>query len=112
MAERTRKIQIKFFVTPEEKEYILQKQKSGNISSLSAYLRKMAIDGKVICSDNFSMKDFKETNHFISAVSRNINQIVKKIHGLGTVYDDDLKEHKKFMEEIWQLQKSILSKLR
>ena len=53
MAERTRKIQIKFFVTPEEKEYILQKQKSANISSLSAYLRKMAIDGKVICSDNF-----------------------------------------------------------
>ena len=112
MAERTRKIQIKFFVTREEKEYILQKQKSANISSLSAYLRKMAIDGKVICSDNFSMKDFKETNHFISAISRNINQIVKKIHGFGTVYDDDLKEIKKLMEEIWQLQKSILSKLR
>lgn len=48
MAERSRKIQIIFFVTPEEKEYILQKQKSANISSLSAYLRKMAIDGKVM----------------------------------------------------------------
>ena len=112
MAERTRKIQIKFFVTPEEKEYILQKQKSANISSLSAYLRKMSIDGKVICTDDFSMKDFKETNHFISAVSRNINQIVKKIHGFGTVCDDDLRELKRLMEEVWQLQKSILSKLR
>ena len=58
------------------------------------------------------MKDFKETNHFISAVSRNINQIVKKIHGFGTVYDDDLRELKQLMEEIWQLQKYILSKLR
>ena len=111
MAERTRKIQIKFFVTPEEKEYILQKQKSANISSLSAYLRKMAIDGKVICSDNLSAKDMKESNHFIGAISRNINQIIKKIHGFGTVHDDDVRELKKQMEEIWQLQKSILSRL-
>ena len=45
MANRTRKIQVKFYVTEEEKTLIEQKMKQLHTERLGAYLRKMAIDG-------------------------------------------------------------------
>lgn len=93
-------------VTEDERNFIIAKQKASKISSINAYLKKMAIDGEIKVID---FSELKKTNAEIGAISRNINQLVKKIHGYGTVYDEDLNQIKKLMEDIWQLQKSILS---
>ncbi len=40
------------------------------------------------------------------------NQIAARANSTGIIYIDDIEEIKKKQEEIWQLQKSILSNLR
>ena len=56
MANRTRKIQVKFYVTEEEKALIEQKMKQLHTERLGAYLRKMAIDGYVIYVDTADIR--------------------------------------------------------
>lgn len=45
MAKRTRNVPVLFWVSPQEMELIRQKMAQFGTDNLSAYLRKMAIDG-------------------------------------------------------------------
>ncbi len=109
MANRKRNIQMKFWVTAEEKELIDEKMKLLPTQRYGAYLRKMAIDGYIICTDT---TDIKEMNKILSAISRNINQIAKRLNAGAPVYAADIQEIKERQDEIWQLQRHILSKQR
>lgn len=51
MAERKREIQVKFWVTPEEKKMIRKKMILSKTANMGAYLRKMAIDGIIVNTD-------------------------------------------------------------
>ena len=105
MANRKRDIQIKFWVTEEEKTLIEEKMKLLPTQRYGAYLRKMAIDGYIIYTDT---ADIKEMNRALSAIGRNINQIAKRLNVGGTAYEADIQEIKERLDEIWQLQRRIL----
>ena len=109
MADRKRKIQMKFWVTEEEKALIEEKMKQLPTRRYGAYLRKMAMDGYIIYTDT---ADIKAMNKELSAIGRNINQIAKRLHAGGTVYEADLQEIRERLDEIWQLQRRILSNQR
>lgn len=109
MANRKRNIQMKFWVTEEEKDLIDQKMKLLPTRRYGKYLRKMAIDGYIIYTDT---TDIKEMNQILGAISRNINQIAKRINYSGRVYPEDMEEIKKRLDEIWQLQRALLLKQR
>ena len=76
MANRKRNIQIKFWVTEEEKQLIEEKMAQLQTKRIGAYLRKMAIDGYIIQVDT---TDIKEMTRALSAIGRNINQIAKRL---------------------------------
>lgn len=106
MANRKRNIQMKFYVTEEEKQLIEQKMQQLPTQRYGAYLRKMAIDGYIIYMDTTDIKAFTAE---IGAIGRNINQIAKRINAGGTVYQADIQEIRERLDEIWQLQRRILS---
>ena len=108
MANRKRDIQMKFWVTEDEKTLIEEKMKLLPTQRYGAYLRKMAIDGYIIYTDT---ADIKEMNRALSAIGRNINQIAKRLNVGGTAYEADIQEIKERLDEIWQLQRRILSNL-
>lgn len=108
MSNRLRKTMLTFYVTDEEKEFIKHKMSLMNITNMSAYLRKMAIDGRLIQVD---YSQFDNISEQLTGVSRNINQIAKRINATDTVYAGDMKEIKQKQEEIWQLLNSIESQL-
>ena len=108
MANRKRNIQMKFWVTEEEKSLIDQKMKLLPTQRYGKYLRKMAIDGYIIYTDT---TDIKEMNQILGAISRNINQIAKRVNAGGSVYQADIQEIQERLEEIWQLQRRILLSL-
>ena len=56
MNGRKRKIQIKFYVTEEERALIEQKMKLVPTQNMAAYLRKIAIDGYIIQTDHSDIK--------------------------------------------------------
>jgi hypothetical protein len=108
MANRERKNQIKFYVNDEERRLIEDKMNEVGIRNMGAYLRKMAIDGHIFILDNMPLK---EMNTNMTRFSSNMNQIAKRINSTNTIYTEDMEEMKEMMKELWQLQKSILSKL-
>ena len=109
MANRKRDIQMKFWVTEEEKTMIEEKMKLLPTLRYGAYLRKMAIDGYIIYTDT---ADIKAMNKELSAIGRNINQIAKRLNAGDFAYDADIQEIKERLDEIWQLQRRILSNQR
>ena len=90
MVNRKRNIQMKFWVTEEEKRLIEE---------------KMAIDGYIIQVDT---TDIKEMTRALSAIGRNINQIAKRLNAGGPAYQADMEEIRERMDQIWQLQRRIL----
>lgn len=56
MNGRKRKVQIKFYVTEEERALIEQKMKLVPTQNMAAYLRKIAIDGYIIQTDHSDIK--------------------------------------------------------
>ena len=109
MANRRRKIVLKCPVTEEERRLIELKMKQVHTNQIGAYLRKMAIDGFVIYTDTTNIK---EMNWQLHKIGVNINQIAKKVNTTGAIYSDDIKELKERLEEIWQLQRTIVLSLR
>ena len=105
MDNRKRNIQMKFYVTEEEKRLIDEKMKQLPIRQYGAYFRKMAIDGYILVVDR---SDTKEYIRQLQAVSRNINQIAKRANATGAVYEQDIADIKKAVYEIWQLQRRTL----
>ena len=109
--KRVRDDLIKFYVLPEEKELIELKMKMTKYKSMSAYLRQAACYNKVIVKQ-YDFGDFKQMNKELNAIGVNINQLVARVNSTDNVYKEDLEFLKEKVQEIWQLQKSILSKLR
>ena len=70
MQNRTRNVQIKFWVTEEERNLIKQKMALLPTQRIGAYMRKMAIDGLIIYTDT---TDIKEMNKELQAIGKNIN---------------------------------------
>ncbi len=106
MENRKRNIQMKFYVTEEEKQLIDEKMAQLPTRRYGAYLRKMAIDGYIIYTDTTDIKAFTAE---LSAIGRNINQIAKRLNAGGPAYQADIQEIRERLDEIWQLQRRILS---
>ena len=104
MAIRVIKHMINFYVDDDELAAIRLKMEKINMTNQSLYLRKMALEGRIIKVD-YSV--FNDIGNSISGVSRNINQIAKRINATDNIYAEDMKQIKQKQEEIWQLLKSI-----
>lgn len=109
MANRKRSIQMKFYVTEDEKRLIDEKMAQLPTRRYGAYLRKMAIDGYIIYTDTADIKAFTTE---LSAIGRNINQIARRVNAGAPAYQADMEEIKERLDEIWQLQRRILSNQR
>ena len=108
MQNRTRNIQIKFWVTEKERELIRKKMSQLPTQNIGAYMRKMAIDGLIIYTDT---SDIREMNKELHSIGININQIAKRANETNSIYGDDISELKEKLNDIWKLQRTILLKL-
>ena len=104
----TKDISMHFWVSQEEYDLILKNMALSGSTNLSAFLRKMAIDGMVIRLD---MPEIKELLKLLRRANANINQIAKHLHETGRVYDTDLEEILEYQKEIYKWQNEILTRL-
>lgn len=103
MHKRQRNILIRFFVTAEEKKEIRKRMILSKTSNMSAFLRKMAMDGYILNVDTTYQKKIFEEMHKIGV---NVNQLVKLANTTGTATPQDVKELKGMINEIWRILKS------
>ena len=108
MAKRKRDVPVLFYVSKDEMALIQQKMQAFGTSNMSAYLRKMAIDGYVLKLD---LPELKELVSLLRRWSNNLNQLTHRVHQTGRVYDADLQELTTQQETIWDGVKQILRQL-
>jgi len=102
-----RQIQIKFRVTEAERDLIYEKMRLLNTNNLAAYLRKIAIDGYVINTDN---SDLKAIAAEMQKIGVNINQIARRVNSSTRIYEQDFDEMKRGIDDIWRLLRLSLSR--
>ena len=108
MANRKRNIEIRFRVTPEEKILIQKKSEQASTTNLSAYLRKIAIDGYVL---KLEIPELKEIISLLRYSSNNLNQLTRRAHEVGRIYDSDLEDIQRNQEKLWDAMNTIIRSL-
>lgn len=105
---RKRSIRMRFYVTPEERTIIEEKMALLGTANLSAYLRKMALDGYVV---NLDLPELRELVSLLRRSSNNLNQLTRRVHESGRVYDTDLESLRKEYDKLLDAAGIIVSKL-
>jgi nanoRNase/pAp phosphatase (c-di-AMP/oligoRNAs hydrolase) len=108
MANRTRDIQLKFRVTPEERALIEQNMAKLGTVNMAAYLRKISIDGYVLKLD---LPELREMVSLLRRTSNNVNQLAKRVNETGRVYAADMDDILQNQERLWQAASEILTRL-
>lgn len=105
---RKRNVQIIFWVTEAERDMIEQKMAQVGTDNLSAYLRKIAIDGYIVKLD---LPELREMISLLRRSSNNLNQIAKRLNETGRFYAADLEDMLRRQDQLWQTANRILSRL-
>ena len=108
MANRTRKLQVKFRVTEEEKQMLEIKMKQYGTNNMEGYLRKMSIDGYIIKKD---YNELKKLTAELGKIGSNINQLAKKANQSCNVEAVDIRNILCKQFEIEKLIKAALPRL-
>ena len=90
------------------KTYINNTENNNTDLNMSAFVRKMAMDGYVI------RLDLSEMNEFVRLLrinSNNLNQSAKKANETGNIYLADIKELQKQQDDLWNAMKEFLQHL-
>ena len=106
MREYTDRVRV--WIKPEERKLIERRMKEAGIRNMSAYIRKMAIDGYVIRLD---LSDLKEVSRLMGINSNNLNQYAKKANETGSIYLNDIRSLQDQHEKIWEELREIKLKL-
>ena len=108
MKNRKRQIPILFWVSEEEREQIEQKMAQLGTGNMSAYLRKIAIDGYVV---NLDLPELRELTSLLRRSSNNLNQLTKRVHEMARIYDADIEGLRMEYDKLVDTADVILSKL-
>ncbi len=106
--KREREVQLKFRVTPEERQIIERKMALLGTSNMAAYLRKMAIDGYII---NLEVPELRDLISLLRRSSNNLNQLTKRVHETGRFYDADLEDLRQNFDRLWGMADKLLKGL-
>lgn len=107
-SKRKRDVQLNFRVSPHELELIETKMAQMGTINREAYLRKMAIDGYVVKLD---LPEIKELLSLMRRSSNNLNQLTKRVHETGRVYDTDMEDIAQKQDAIWAGLNEVLTRL-
>ena len=80
---------IYFKVSEEDRKLIEQKMALAEIRNMSAYIRKMCIDGYII---HLQIPELTECAKLLRYTSNNMNQIARRVNSGGGVYPDGVDE--------------------
>lgn len=92
----------------EEKDRIREKMDEAGIRNMSAYVRKMALDGICVKLD---LEDVRELSVLLRRCSNNLNQYAKRANETGNIYAADITDLQTRLDEIWELSRQSLLRL-
>ena len=105
---RRRKIRLEFYVSEKDLHMIQQKMAQIGTNNLSAYLRKIAIDGCII---KLELPELRDMVSLLRRSSNNLNQIARRVNETGRFYAADMEDMLAKQEQLWQAANVIITRL-
>ena len=103
MKEYSKGSYVKF--RPEEVEILHNRMKEAGVQNMSAFIRKMVLNGYMIIPE---WPELKGVLSLHSRISNNLNQYAKKANETGKLYEEDIAEIKQMHNEQTKFLKKIL----
>ena len=100
--------ELKIRISPKDKERIRSKMAEAGILNMSAYVRKMALDGICIRLD---LQDIRQLTVMLGRCTNNLNQYARRANEAGSIYAADIEDLQKRLDEIWELSRQSLARL-
>ena len=91
-------VRVEFVMSEQEAELVKGRMAELGITNLSAYLRKMAVDGYIIHLD---MSDIQEMIRLLRICSNNLNQYARRANETGSVYSADVEDLRTRLDSLW-----------
>ena len=106
--KRKRNVHLHLWATEEEAALIRDRMARMGIVNVSAYMRKMAIDGFFV---NLDLTDVRELTSLLRYCSNNLNQYAKRANETGSIYAADIEDLRTRLDGIWEATNGILREL-
>ena len=106
MMKREKQLLVR--ISDADKERIQAKMEEAGIRNMSAYIRKMALDGICVKLD---LTDVRQLIVLLQRCSNNLNQYAKRANETGSVYAADIEDLQSRLDEIWELSRQSLAHL-
>ena len=100
-----REVSIKLRLTESELAQIQCRMQEYGTSNMSAFIRKMAIDGYIV---KLELPELKEMTRLLASYSNNLNQIAKRVNSMGNIYAADIEEVQHQMDDLWAASEKII----
>ncbi len=91
-------VRVEFVMSEQDAELVKGRMAELGITNLSAYLRKMAVDGYIIHLD---MSDIQEMIRLLRICSNNLNQYARRANETGSVYSADVDDLRTRLDSLW-----------
>ena len=91
-------VRVEFVMSEQEAELVKERMAELRITNLSAYLRKMAVDGYIIHLD---MSDIQEMIRLLRICSNNLNQYTRRANETGSIYAADVEDLRTRLDDLW-----------
>ncbi len=105
MKEKKRTVRTEFVMSEQEASVVKERMEQLGITNISAYLRKMALDGYIIQLD---MTDIQEMIRLLRICSNNLNQYTHRAHETGSIYAADIEDLHDRMDQLWAGMEKLL----
>lgn len=96
--QNRKSVRVEFVMSEQEAELVKGRMAELGITNLSAYLRKMAVDGYIIHLD---MGDIQEMVRLLRICSNNLNQYARRANETGSVYAADVEDLRTRLDGLW-----------
>ena len=106
--KRRRPIHLHVMVSEEELALIRERMAEAGVRNMSAYVRKMALNGYVLHVD---LSPVRELVSLQRRCSNNLNQVAVTANTYGGIYPDDIRTLQKDYADLWGPLSELLKKL-
>ncbi len=107
-AKEKRVIEHSFRTTESEDNVIRQKMKAFGIRNQASFYRAMVLNGYLLKLD---LPEIRELLRLMKNLTNNVNQMARRLNEHGSVYETEMDDILRRMDELWNIMKRILARL-
>jgi len=106
--KRKRNISIKLWISEAEQDIIYERMAELGTNNMSAFIRKMALNGYIL---NVDLTPVKELVTLQRRCANNMNQIARGVNTYGGIYPHEITALQQDYEALWKPVSALLEQL-